>query len=83
MSLVGTRMIRENRSAREIFEEVMSNPARRKFGFGEKLAIVNVDVQQAYTRTDMFRTAYETDPDQIAHINRISALARAKGMPVI
>lgn len=83
MSLVGTRMIRDNRSAREIFEEVMSNPARKKFGFGEKLAIVNVDVQQAYTRTDMFRTAYETDPDQIAYINRISALARAKGMPVI
>lgn len=83
MELKGTRMVRDDRTARQIFEEVMANPARRKFGFGEKLAIVNVDVQQAYTRTDLFATAYETDPDQIAHINRISALARAAGMPVI
>lgn len=54
MSLVGTRMIRDNSSAREIFDEVMSNPACRKFGFADKLAIVNVDFQQDYTRTDMF-----------------------------
>lgn len=83
MTLIGTKMVRDNRTAREIFEAVIGNPARRKFGFGQKLAIVNVDVQQAYTRTDLFRTAYETDPDQIAYINRSSALARAKGMPVI
>src|SRR3546814_17293550 len=43
----------------------------------------NVDFQQAYTRIDLFKTAYETDPDQIAYANRISRLARAKGMPVI
>jgi len=83
MEIVGTRMIREDRTARELFEAVMANPARNKFGFGEKLAIVNVDVQQAYTRIDMFKTAYETDPRQIEHINTISRLARAKGMPVI
>ena len=80
---VGIQMVDDGRTAREIFEEVMANPARKKFGFGEKLAIVNVDVQQAYTRTDLFKTAYETDPRQIEYINRISALARAKGMPVI
>ncbi|MBB5708663.1 isochorismatase family protein [Sphingopyxis panaciterrulae] len=83
MTTPGTKMIRENRTARELFEEVMANPARRKFGFGEKLAIVNVDFQQAYTRIDLFKTAYETDPAQIAYANRISRLARAKGMPVI
>lgn len=83
MALVGTKMVEDGRTAREIFDELMSNPARKKFGFGEKLAIVNVDVQQAYTRTDMFKTAYETDPHQIDHINRISALARGKEMPVI
>ena len=83
MEIVGTRMIREDRTARELFEAVMANPARNKFGFGEKLAIVNVDVQQAYTRIDMFKTAYETDPRQIEHINTISRLARARGMPVI
>ena len=41
--IVGTRMIREDKTARQIFEEVMANPARAKFGFGEKLAVVNVD----------------------------------------
>lgn len=80
---LGTKMIREEKTARELFEAVMANPARNKFGFGEKLAIVNVDVQQAYTRLDLFKTAYETDPRQIEHINTISRLARAKGMPVI
>lgn len=83
MTIIGTRMIEENRTARELFHEVMANPARRKFGFGEKLAIVNVDFQQAYTRIDMFKTAYETDPRQIEHSNHIARLARAKGMPVI
>jgi nicotinamidase-related amidase len=81
--LIGTRMIEDGRTAREIFEEVMANPARAKFGFGERLAIVNVDFQNAYTRIDEFKTAYETDPRQIDYVNRISALARAKGMPVI
>ena len=79
----GTRMIDDGRTAREIFEGVMANSARRKFGFGAKLAVVNVDFQQAYTRVDMFATAYETDPRQIEHVNRISALARARGMPII
>lgn len=82
-AMPGTRMVSDGRTAREIFGAVMANPARRKFGFGTRLAVVNVDFQQAYTRTDLFATAYETDPDQIAHVNRISALARARGMPVI
>lgn len=83
MALIGTKMVSDGRTARQIFEEVMANPARNKFGFGERLAIVNVDFQQAYTRTDLFKTAYETDPRQIEHANHISRLARAKGMPVI
>lgn len=81
--LMGTKMVSDGKTAREIFEAVMANPARKKFGFGEKLAIVNVDIQRAYTDLASFKTSYETDPDQIAYVNRISALARAKGMPVI
>ncbi|WP_339821448.1 isochorismatase family protein [uncultured Parasphingorhabdus sp.] len=80
---IGTKMICEDKTARQLFDEVMANPARKKFGFGEKLAIVNVDVQQAYTRLDMFKTSYETDPRQIEHINTISRLARERDMPVI
>lgn len=83
MELMGTKMVSDGRTARQIFEDVMANPARNKFRFGERLAIVNVDIQQAYTRIDKFKTAYETDPRQIEYVNRISALARAKEMPVI
>ena len=81
--MVGTKMVEDGRTAKAIFEEVMANPARRKFGFGDKAAIVNVDIQQAYTRTDRFKTAYETDPHQIDHVNTISRLARERGMPVV
>ena len=83
MALKGTRMVSDGRTARQIFDEVMANPARKKFGFGRKLAIVNVDFQRAYTDIETFATAYETDPHQIEHVNHISALARARGMPVI
>ena len=77
-------MVRDARSAREIYEEVRANPARRGFGFGARAAAVNVDFQQAYTRPDLFpKTAYVTDPDQIAHVNRISDAARATGLPVV
>ncbi len=79
----GTRMIEDGRTARAIFDEVMANPARRKFGFGSKLAVVNVDFQCAYTRIDRFATAYETDPRQIDYVNTLSSLARAAGMPVV
>ena len=83
MDIVGTRMVVDGRSARAIFEEIMANPTRSKFGFGEKLAIVNVDFQNAYTRIDEFKTAYQTDPRQIDYVNQISRLARDRGMPVI
>ena len=83
MTLIGTRMIREDKTARQLFEDVTANPNRVKFGFGRKLAIVNVDFQKAYTAIDEFKTAYETDPRQIEYTNTISSLARAKGMPVI
>ena len=81
--LIGTKMVEDGRTSRQIFEELMANPERKKFGFGKKLAIVNVDLQQAYTRLDMFKTSYETDSRQIEHINTISRLARERGMPVV
>ncbi len=76
-------MIRSDKTARQIFEETLANPARASFGFGQKIAIVNVDPQKAYTRPDLYpKTAYITDPDQMKHTNDISNAARAKGLPV-
>jgi maleamate amidohydrolase len=77
-------MVRENKTARELFEAVRANPTRARFGFGARLAVVNVDFQQAYTRPDLFpKTAYVTDPDQVKYVNQISRLARSKNMPVV
>ena len=72
-----------DKTARQIFEEVRANPKRARFGFGEKLAIVNVDPQKSYTRPDLFKTAYITDPRQMEHIDAISSAARAKSLPVV
>lgn len=76
-------MVLSDQTARQLFDDVRSNPARKKFGFGNRVAIVNVDPQKSYTRPDLFKTAYVTDPRQIEHINEISKLARSKGLPVI
>lgn len=80
---VGTHMVRDNRTAREMFEEATANPARKKFGFGQRLAIINVDFQRAYTDIDTFKTAYQTDPRQIEYANTLSRLARERDMPVV
>lgn len=76
-------MIESNKTAREIFHEVMANPQRAAFGFGEKAILVNIDLQKAYTRTDLFKTAYETDPKQLDYINELARAFRALNWPVV
>lgn len=71
------------KTARQLYEALKANPQRRRFGFGAKPALVNVDFQNAYTRPSEFATAYETDPRQIEHVNRLARLLRAHGCPVI
>lgn len=80
---IESTMVLSNKTAREIFEEIKSNPARKRFGFGNRMAIVNVDPQKSYTRPDLYKTGYVTDPEQMTHINNISAAARDKGLPII
>ncbi|KRG79611.1 isochorismatase [Stenotrophomonas ginsengisoli] len=72
-----------NLTARQYWDQVRANPNRAKFGFGKRPAIVNIDVQRAYTDLDAFKTAYETDPRQIEHINALSGLVRDLGGPVV
>jgi nicotinamidase-related amidase len=72
-----------NKTAREMYEAVKANSTRRRFGFGRKPALVNVDLQNAYTRPDEFVTAYETDPNQIDYVNALARLFRKHGCPVI
>ncbi|WP_425253212.1 isochorismatase family protein [Janthinobacterium sp. NFX145] len=72
-----------DKSARAIYEEIKANPTRARFGFGKKAVLVNIDVQNAYTRPEEFKTAYETDPRQIEYINALARNFRARGWPVV
>jgi maleamate amidohydrolase len=71
------------KTAKELYLEVKANPARKRFGFGNKALLVNIDPQKAYTRTDLFKTAYETDPRQMEYINELAKRFRALDWPVV
>lgn len=72
-----------NKTARQIYQDIKANPARKRFGFGNKAVLVNIDPQKAYTRTDLFKTAYQTDPRQMEHINELAKRFRALNWPVV
>lgn len=68
---------------RQYWEEIKRNPTRARFGFGEKAALINIDLQRAYTEIATYPSAYQTDPRQLEYINELARLARSAGMPVI
>jgi len=72
-----------NLTPRQYWQQVRSAPNRSKFGFGRKAAVINIDLQRAYTDLEAFATAYQTDPRQLEYVNELSRLARAAKMPVI
>lgn len=72
-----------DKTAREIYQDLKANPSRARFGYGDKAILVNVDPQKAYTRTDLFKTAYETDPKQMEYTNNLAKAFRKKGWPVV
>jgi maleamate amidohydrolase len=76
-------MIEDGRTARQLFEALAGAPRRRRFGFGRRAALINIDLQCAYTQPVQYPTAYETDPRQIAHVNALAALCRRRGFPVV
>ena len=76
-------MEHSDKTARQIWNEVKANPSRARFGFGRKAVLVNIDLQNAYTKTDEFKTAYETDPRQLEYVNRLATDFRSLGWPVV
>ena len=72
-----------DKSARQLFEQVKANPTRKRFGFGRMPALINIDLQKAYTCVGEFVTAYETDPKQLDYVNQLADAFRAKGFPVV
>lgn len=76
-------MQKTNKTAKEIYLEIKANPSRKRFGFGKKAALVNIDIQKAYTRTDLFTTAYENDPKQMEYVNGLAKRFRSLNWPVV
>ena len=76
-------MEQSDKTAREIYAEAKANPARARFGFGGKAALVNVDLQKAYTRPDLYPTAYATAPNQLDYINGLVRFMRRIDWPVV
>jgi nicotinamidase-related amidase len=72
-----------DKTARQLFQEVKANPARKRFGFGRKPALINIDLQEAYTAVGEFVTAYETDPRQMDYVNQLARAFRGKNLPVV
>jgi maleamate amidohydrolase len=70
-------------TARQLYAALQAAPPRQRFGFGARAALVNVDLQCAYTQVAEYRTAYETNPRQIEYVNALAALCRDAGFPVI
>ena len=70
-------------TSRQLYAAVKTNPTRKRFGFGRKPALINIDLQKAYTCVGEFATAYETDPRQLEHVNTLAAEFRARGFPVV
>ena len=70
-------------TSRQLYAAVKANPTRKRFGFGKKPALINIDLQKAYTCVGEFATAYETDPKQLEHVNALAAEFRARGFPVV
>lgn len=72
-----------DQTPRQYYENLKAHPTRGKFGFGQRPALVNIDLQCAYTSLGEFVTAYETDPRQMEYVNALAEVCRAKGFPVI
>lgn len=76
-------MERSDKTARQLYEAVKANPTRRRFGFGARPALINIDLQKAYTAVGEFATAYETHPRQMDFVNQLARAFRDKRRPVV
>ena len=76
-------MEESNKTARQLYGEIKANPTRKRFGFGHQPALINIDLQKAYTCVGEFATAYQTDPKQLDYVNELAAEFRARNFPVV
>ena len=72
-----------SKTGRELYAAIKANPTRKRFGFGRMPALINIDLQKAYTCVGEFATAYVTDPKQFDYVNDLAAEFRARNFPVV
>jgi maleamate amidohydrolase len=72
-----------SKTSRELYAALKANPTRKRFGFGRVPALINIDLQKAYTCVGEVATAYETDPKQLDHVNALAEEFRARNFPVV
>ena len=72
------RRVPTRKTAKQLYEEFRQGPQRKRIGFGERCALINVDFQVGY----MPLVPY-AEPDQIERVNRLVALVRERSLPVV
>lgn len=72
-----------DKTSRQIYEAYKANPRVPARGLGEKIALINVDLQRRYTDVANFPTAYEGHPRQFEATNALAAAVRRLGGPVV
>jgi len=65
-----------------MFAELQAVAGRSRYALGRRPALINVDLQKAYTLPNEFVTAYDGDPQQFAYVNALAAACRARNFPV-
>lgn len=76
-------MLKTDKTSKQIFHDYQANPRVPERGMGERIALLNIDLQRRYTDTATFPSAYEGHPRQFEAVNALAELVRRMKMPVI
>ncbi|MCB1387602.1 MAG: isochorismatase family protein [Rhodobacteraceae bacterium] len=75
-------MIPTDKTSKQIFHDYKAAPRVPERGLGDKIALINVDLQRRYTDTENFPTAYTGHPRQFEGVNALAEAVRRLGGPV-
>lgn len=76
-------MLKSDKTSKQIFEDWRAAPRLPDFGMGERVCLVNIDLQRRYTDTATFASAYDGHPALFDSVNGLAAAVRGMGMPVV
>lgn len=76
-------MLSTDKTSKQIYLDYIANPRVPERGLGERIALINVDLQRRYTDTDTFPSAYAGHPRQFEATNALAEAVRKLGGPVV